>query len=292
MLKTDPSLVVRTVPELFGLARTLSARAVELYRALGERMADFGNEGARRAFAAIEAERRRHAEALENRTPPDLRRPADPVRAWADLAVFDDEELAGTRLVTPYRALAVAVRNQDRAFSFWTYVSAHAAAPEVRAEAERMALDELSHVTDLRAARRLAWHEMRRRDGERARRLREMPLPGFRAECAREEATLAALHEMIAGELARAGHPEAATLARLADEEAESARALGGSEAPDVPGPLPDASAALVNLALERLEAAAELYLQAAETSPDDAVVAEAQRLSEAAVRRLSEFTS
>ena len=41
-------------------------------------------------------------------------------------AIFDDEELADTRLVTSYRALSVAVHNEERAFSFWTYVTAHA----------------------------------------------------------------------------------------------------------------------------------------------------------------------
>ena len=289
MLKTDPSLVVRTVPELFGLARTLSARAVELYRALGERMADFGNEGARRAFVAIEAERRRHAEALETRMAPELKGPAAPVRRWAEVAVFEDEELAGTRLVTPYRALSVAVRNQERAFSFWTYVSAHAANAEVRAEAERMAMDELARVNSLRAARRLAWHESLRRDAARARRLRTITLDEFRHECAREEAALSALHAALARALAQDGHAAAAPLARIAEEEAASARMLdiGVPVPPDPPAPLPDGPAARLDLALERTEAAAEFYLLAAEISRDEAVVAEAQRLSETAVRRL-----
>src|SRR5690606_16633902 len=134
----------------------------------------------------------------------------------------------------------------------------------VRAEAERMAMDELARVNGLRAARRLAWHESLRRDAARARRLRTITLDEFRHDCAREEAALSALHAAIAEMLARDGHAAAEPLARAAEEEAASAQALAGDvQLPGRVASLPDGPAVLLDLALERAEAAAEFYLLA-----------------------------
>lgn len=289
-LALDPSLVVRTVPELFDLARTLSVQAVELYRGLGARMSELGNQSAREAFAVIEAEQRRHARALEDRMPPELRSSPTSVRRWIGPAVYDDEELASTRLVTPYRALSMAARNEQRAFAFWTYISAHAHDPEVQAEAETLARDELNHLRLVRTARRRAYHEAARRDARRGNRLRSMSLAEFRGEAAGRETALAALHARVAGVLAVAGHPQAGLLAEIAEAESESAAALGGEDgtSADALEPLPEDSESALNLALEMLEESAEFYIEAAETLQTEAAVAEAQRLSETAVRRLA----
>src|SRR5690606_12726414 len=86
-------------------------------------------------------------------------------------AVFDDE---GAGLVAPdmlsaYRAFSMAVRNEERAFVFWTYVAAHAKSDEIRSAAERMAREELGHVAKLRAERRRAFHLESRRVSDAAR---------------------------------------------------------------------------------------------------------------------------
>jgi rubrerythrin len=291
-LQVDPSMIVQSVPELFGLVRILSAQAIELYKRLGARMADMGNEHAQAAFAMIEVEKRRHAEAAEHRMAPDLRGPPGPVRRWTDLAVFDDEELAGTRLATPYRVLSVAVRNEERAFSFWTYISAHADNPEVKAEAERLAREELAHIHELRAARRSAYHASRQREAWAPTQARSPSLKAFLAEAARTEAALSTLHGAIARRLRALGDPRADGTARIAEAEAAAARELTG-EAPlsgsaSGEAGFPDNAKALLNLAIERLEGAVEEYLTVAETSQREEVVAEAQRLAEAAVRRLA----
>ena len=78
-------MVVPSLPELFGLVRTLSAQAIKLYQELGTRMTDLGNEHARAAFSTIEAEQRWHAEAFEHRMAPDLSGPPGPVRRWTGL---------------------------------------------------------------------------------------------------------------------------------------------------------------------------------------------------------------
>ena len=246
--------------------RTLSAQAIELYRELGTRMADLGNQHARTAFATIEAQQRRHAEALERRMAPDLTGPPSPVRRWAELTIFDDEGLAGTRLATPYRALSVAVRNMERAFSFWTYVSAHAENPEVKAEAERLAREELAHVHELRAARRRAYHAARQRETRRENRATDWPRSlsrdQFLAEAARTEAALATVHGAIATRLRRLGHPKAEAVARISEEEAAVAQALANDALATKPPPdearFPDGAEALLNLAIERLEGVVE----------------------------------
>ena len=122
--------------------------------------------------------------------------------------------------------------------------------------------------------------------------MRALSLDHFVAEAARTEASLAAAHDLIARRLLGLGHPQAGAVARIAEEEAAAARTLAdGAPLPD-PAPdeasLPDAAAALLNLAIERLERAAEDYLAVAETSRREEVVGEVQRLAEAAVRRLA----
>ena len=59
----------------------------------------------------------------------------------------------------------MAVRNEERAFAFWSYVAAHAEVAEVRQAAETMAHEELGHVSILRRERRNAFHAERRSGG-------------------------------------------------------------------------------------------------------------------------------
>ena len=151
----------------------------------------------------------------------------------------------------------------------------------------------LGHVQTLRAARRRAFHASEPRRTRWAERLRTATLSEVEEEAARQEAALADLHGVIARALAPNGHPGGPVLAEIAEEEAATARALsnapsgaGGGAAPSH-DPLPTEPKALMDLALERLERAAELYLTLAETSRNEDVVAAAQRLSQTAVGRL-----
>jgi rubrerythrin len=52
----------------------------------------------------------------------------------------------------------MAVRNEERAFAFWSYVAAFAKDPEIKKAAEAMASEELGHVAALRRERRRAYH--------------------------------------------------------------------------------------------------------------------------------------
>ncbi|MBB4279229.1 hypothetical protein GGE12_007042 [Rhizobium mongolense] len=56
---------------------------------------------------------------------------------------------------------SIAVRNEERAFEFWTYVASSAPTQEMRSAAERMAREVLGHVATLRRERRHAFHVLR-----------------------------------------------------------------------------------------------------------------------------------
>ena len=91
-------------------------------------------------------------------------RAPEPAHVRWDLSDTFDDEGAGTTapsLLTAYRALSMAVRNEERAFAFWSYVAAHARSSDIREAAETMAHEELEHVATLRRERRHAFHSQR-----------------------------------------------------------------------------------------------------------------------------------
>ena len=277
-LRADPAGPVATLPELGALAASLRRQATDLYERLARRMSDLGNDGTSSAFARISALHR----ASEAAGPASADRPPSAVPP-----IFEDEELGEVRLVSPYMAYSLAVRNSERAFAYWTHISANAPDPAVREEAERLAADELGRIRTLRGERRRMFHEERSRDGRR-----ETPRPAsvaeLRREAAAQESRLAGLHERIAEALSRTGRP-LPLLAEIARDEAANAERLGGTPGPGGSGdPLPPGPQAQLNAAIAQLEAAVELYLAVAEHGARDDVVSEAQNLAERAIGRLA----
>lgn len=158
----DEPWAVESMDALLALARAMEQEAITGYVALAERMRHEGRPDLAAVFEVLTAEEEGH---LGN---------VDRWIAQSDVAIppavalqepmFDDE---GTALVAPellnsYRAFSMAVRNEERAFVLWTYVSAHAPSEEIRQAAERMAREELGHVATLRRERRRAFHDLRR----------------------------------------------------------------------------------------------------------------------------------
>jgi hypothetical protein len=144
------------------------------------------NEASRHAHAA-EAARARGTqelaellEILAKREPADtglndgeaekVRRLLPPGLAEADAAM---EEAMRSALLTPYRALALAVEEAQRHFRTFAHIAALAERADVRQEAERLARNELVRAAALRGARRRAYHAERPND---------MPAPATLAE--------------------------------------------------------------------------------------------------------------
>ncbi len=174
-----------------------------------------------------------------------------------------------------YQALAFAVRNEERAFAFYSFVAAEAESDEIRALAEDLARDELQHASLLREFRRRAFHERR-----------PMPLPApldiedLRGLARGWDAEAAAAHAALANSLAALGEAEdAAVFRRLAEDEARSAAGAVATNAP-----------LLKNAAdgLRLLEKDFDRYALIAERAKDEELIEEAQHLASRTVRRLA----
>jgi rubrerythrin len=213
-----PIVGVGSVDELMDIAVAVEAEAARRYEPLAERLQRAGEAELGRLFTELAGLERAHETGLAAWARREGRRPPEPAHfAWRLPETFDDED--GEAAVDPFRALAIAVRNEERAFAFYTYLAATCSEDaEMRARAESLAREELKHVATLRSWRRRAWH-------------------------------------------ARGGSPRPPAARNLAD---------------------------LHRLA-ERLETEqVDVFLAVAEHATDEAVLAEAQRLAEAAIARLA----
>ncbi|NRP72826.1 hypothetical protein ILFOPFJJ_03725 [Ensifer psoraleae] len=160
--KTEP-WAMASMDELLAFAWAMEQEAIDGYVSLAARMRAENRPDLAAVFERLIAEERGHIgkvdQWLGDRTP-------EPITLAKPL--FDDEGagVVAPELLTSYRAFSIAVRNEERAFVFWTYAAAHAPSEEIRQAAERMASEELSHVATLRRERRMAFHEMRRADSD------------------------------------------------------------------------------------------------------------------------------
>lgn len=151
-----------SLDELLALAGAMEQEAIDGYLALGLRMREMGQPELAAVFDALVAEERRHLSKVAEWEKA-LGRQMRSVPAHSPEHLFDDEgagKLAPETL-SAYRAFSIAVRNEERAFVFWTYVSAHARSQDIREASERMAREELGHVATLRRERRRAFHQER-----------------------------------------------------------------------------------------------------------------------------------
>jgi hypothetical protein len=117
-----------------------------------------------------------------------VRRLLPPALAEADAAMG---EAMCSALLTPYRALALAVQEAQRNFRTFAHIAALAEPADVRREVEGLARNELVRAASLRGARRRAYHAERPSD---------VPVP----------ATLAELHMLSATWEPVVGEPDEA----------------------------------------------------------------------------------
>jgi rubrerythrin len=288
LLRVAPTEQIRSMPELMAVALAMESEAAERYSELAEYMRRTGNPQTARVLDDLAAEERSHAEMVDRLSHQRIGKMPDlsDIR-WTDWPeVFLDEDVGRSRIVTPYRMLSIAVRNEERAFAFWSYVSAHADDRDVRREAEQMAHEELVHVARLRKLRRLAFHA-ERRDA--------LNLPqetdAFPGAAAASAAGLRDYFQHLADTLAARAHPAAELAAAIAQEEADHASRLGGGSGVSGEAPFAvESTETMLRLAISRLETAVEEYFAAAEAADDEETVELAQRLAQSAVRRLAEL--
>lgn len=151
---------LQDVNELLGIAVAMEAEAAARYDDLEAEMNRQGDRPMADLFGRLARLEREHAEGVARwaeRT--GAGRPVPVEVGWEMPESFSTA--TDLSRLTPYEALAAAVRNEERAFSFYTYLAAIADAAAVRERAEALAREELEHVALLRGMRRKAFHAAR-----------------------------------------------------------------------------------------------------------------------------------
>ena len=286
---------IASVEELMALAEAQERRAATRYDHLATRMDRFGSPETATLFRQLAGMEREHAKALSDWAGPSAPQGSLPDDLGEGTATDSDEIPAS---LTPYRALAIAVRNEERAFSLLTYVAANAENTDVRTRAEALALEELQHVALLRAQRRKAFHAERHdgsnREHDIAAAMRS--IADLRAIAGKLLSGALKIHRGIAPELRNAGDQDASKLLfrLITDEEAE-ARRLGVGDAGGWEGETAvEEGAATPSLlfarAMRPVEDMVDIFLAAAERSRNEEVVSEAQRLGGVAITWLTKL--
>ena len=274
LLKAEPSAPVTSLAELFAIAFAMEQEAESRYAAIGARMRSDGEIALAEAFEKLAADERGHLDSVSDWSRLAHGRPPDPAMIrWTAPETFDDEgaATADPRLLSVYRTLSMAVRNEERAFAFWSYVAAHASSADIRTAAEALAHEELGHVALLRRERRKAFH----RERHQAQGESETP------------PTAAALERRLADVLdaaAQSADPSRDTLLRFAAEARRQAQQLEEGAVAIPIGPVPpklDAPLAIAEFLLDH-------YLEAADRARDEAAMTLAQEFAARAINRLA----
>lgn len=229
LLKHDPQIHSIGMPTLVGIANAIEHEALRRYTQLAETMERRGEFETAAAFRTMLEQERAHVEAVARwaaelgqpiPAPEDFEwsLPPDLSTSWNDIA--------GSALLTPFRAFAIAVENEQRAFSFYAYLAAHASDARVAAEAEKLAAEELQHAALLRRWRRAAWHRERPARMEPPSQIASVA--ELEAFVGRRLAAIAASHQSIAARLRSAGDDESAAL--LEELAAAMPREVGAGE--------------------------------------------------------------
>ncbi|HEY0879235.1 MAG TPA: ferritin family protein [Zeimonas sp.] len=242
LLAHDPQLGPVTMQTLMGIANAIEQEAVRRYTQLEQTMQQRGELDTAEAFRRMLEEEREHVEAVR-------RLAADGGVAVPDAAPFEWtlppdlalswEAIAGSSLLTPYRAFAIAVENEQRAFAFYSYLAAHACDRAVAQQAERLAAEELRHAARVRQWRREAYHRERPHDdafanaraAQATAHIAESP-ERLREFLDQRHAAIVACHRHVAARLRELGDDSAASLL----EGFVDAHGSRGTDAPDPVG--------------------------------------------------------
>ncbi len=282
LLRSEPPEAVRSLDELFAIAHGMEQEAGRVYSELAERVRAEGNPELAKLFDWLSKAELAHMGEVDRWSLRQRGKTPDPrdIR-WDQPQTFADEtanDLGPSRLASAYRVLSMAVRNEERAFAFWTYIASRAETEDVRRMAERMAQEELEHVAILRRERRRAYHA--ERTGGMA-----APVHGsaeLLAEAGLRERQLADRLQTMAVELDGEACERSLDLATKAAQISDriASRTPAGAPAPSMT-PAPSEPLAIA----ERL---VEIYLEIGERAGQEDLVSEAQELAERAILRLA----
>jgi rubrerythrin len=270
--------------ELMAMAHAMEVEAARRYRQLAVGMRVRQQEELARLFEFLQSLEEKHAVQLAEKAPDTGVAIATQRISW-DLPENFDEEAGTSFLLTPYRALALAVRNEERAFAFYCHVAAEAPDDRTRKFAESLAKDELTHAWLLRRERRRAF----RAEAEEHR-ARAVSLPGSLEEffdfAAKTDWYAAQYHHCLADSLQALDRLKEA-FDRVAQDEADSARESAERGGLTLPQPEPE-GVPTISGGMRLLEEAFERYSDIADRSKQEDVLQAAQELAARAVQRLA----
>jgi len=277
LLMSEPAGMVGSLDELFALANAMEEEAANRYTKLAEDMRRQNKHALADVFTRLAAAEREHVDSVTRWSQARRGKAPDPALVrWEAPETFDAEmamEIGTSRLATPYRALAMAVRNEERAFAFWSYVAAYSEDSEIKRAAETMAREELGHVSTLRKERRRAYHkelEQAERSGRGDTRMMQIDARALELRLAAQLAHLERDLEGVAAVRTR-------ELVYETMKMSKEAKGIGR-----FPASLEQRDAETIS------EALADAYLEGAESSDDQAKVVLLQGLAEIAIARLA----
>ena len=287
LLVSNPDYGELTLDTLVGIASAIERESVARYGALEQAMRRRGETATADAFARMRREEESHVDSVRRWTEA-LGRPVPSYGEFRwhlppELSQSWDEVIGSARL-TPYRAFAIAVVNEQRAFALYSYLSAQASTPEVARHAEQLALEELRHAALMRRWRRAAWHAERPQAAPAPEVMSEAQ---FAAMATKRKRDIDARLTAVANALQAAGDEESARLLlglRWAPPGADSPAMI---EAPPAPGGT--GSAALLNAAQAPLETFSEV-LEGVMRVNDEAVFTAAERALRDVVHRIAQI--
>ncbi len=283
LLTVEPAIKVASVEQMLGLAIAMEEEAAARYRDLAERMRLQGVTNLEALFRFLAGIEDKHADQIRNRSGAKAAHIDGTARVRWELPEKFEEQEGRSYVLTPYSALAIAVRNEDRAFAFYAYLAAHASSPTIRAAAEVLAQDELDHAALLRRERRKAWRM------QPAEPPLEVPndVTSFFARVAAVEELSAQGHRALSRRLIAQGRVfEAKLFSDVADEEESCARDARTRGVSPASGKAPPAET--IRDGLRLLESAFNQYAEIAERAQDEKVMTSAQDFQARALKRLS----
>jgi rubrerythrin len=280
LLKTEPAGNLHSLDELFALASAMETEAAAKYAELAAEMARQNRSDLAAVFTQLAAAEREHVDSVTRWSQARRGKAPDPsLVRWQAPEALDAETAAAmrtSRLVTPYTALAMAVRNEERAFAFWSYLAAFAEDADIKRAAEAMAREELGHVSTLRKERRRAYH--REHDSVQTGQQRSVGAgEAGRIDAARLERRLAEILGDLSGALA--GAPADRTRQLIDETMAMVVEAAGFGS---FPARLESSDAETI------AEALADSYLEGAESAGDPDRLEALQKLAARAIARLA----
>ncbi|MBR0689848.1 ferritin family protein [Bradyrhizobium manausense] len=276
LLRSEPAGVLKSLDELFALAHAMEQEAANRYDDLAKEMHRQGKDALADVFTRLAIAEREHVDSVTRWSQSRSGKNPDPALVrWEAPETLDADsatEVKSSRLMTPYRALAMAVRNEERAFAFWSYLAAYSDDPDIKKASEAMAREELGHVATLRKERRRAYHREHGRDPADGQGATTSQIDARQLEL-RLADRLADLEQHLTGPAAVRTREIRHETAGMAEDAADVGRFPASVEKKD---------------SLEIAEALVDSYLDGAEHSDDAARTEALQRMAERAITRLA----